>query len=379
MHVLLDARTILSPKTGDRTYWLGLCRALPAVCPEDQFTLALDAPPPAGLVPEAPNLRWVARPARNGRLWTALVLPRLARTLGVDLVHLQYVAPPWLGRPFVTTVHDCSFALFPEHFTRRDGTWLRTLVPHTARRAAGVIAVSETTRGDLLRLYRLPSARVHVVSEGVEARWRPAGPAEVERVRGRFGLPSEYLLSVGVLQPRKNIVGLLHAYAIARGAHGVTAPLVVAGKTGWLAGPITAAVAELGLGDSVRFVGYVADEDLPALYSGAALTLYPSFYEGFGLPPLESLACGAPVVVSNAPALLETVGGCAPALAPDDHAGWAATMAGLLAAPDERARLAAVGAARAREYTWERAARQHVAVYRAALAAKELSGNKSRR
>lgn len=366
MHVLLDARPILAAKTGDRSYWLGLCRALPAAWPEWRFTVALDGAPEPGLLPDLPNLSVAVEPRPGGRLWPVVALPRLARRLRVDLVHLQYVAPPYLPCPFVTTVHDVSFALFPHYFTWRDGTWLRTLVPPSARRAAAVVADSETTRADLLRLWRLVPDRVRTLSLGLDAAYRPDAE-QASAARAKWALPERYLLSVGVLQPRKNLAGLVAAYGRSRAEHGLTEPLVVVGKTGWLAQPIFDRVADLGLTDHVRFLGYVPDDDLPGLYGGALFTLYPSLYEGFGLPPLESLACGTPVIVSTTPALAETAGPVAPMLPPEDTAAWAAAMARLAGDEAERARLAETGLAWAAAFTWERSARQHGEVYRAAL------------
>jgi glycosyltransferase involved in cell wall biosynthesis len=368
MHVLLDARPILGPQTGDRSYWLGLCRALPAARPDWTFSVALDAPPPAGLLPALPNLRPRIAASPRGRLWAAVALPRLAREVGADLVHLQYVAPP-LRCPYVTTIHDVSFALYPRFFRARDGLWLRTLVPPSARGAAAVIADSGVTRDDLLRLYRLPPDRVHTVTLGLDASFQPPSPEARARVRARYGLEGDYLVSVGVLQPRKNVAGLLRAYARARRCHGLRARLAVVGKTGWKAEPIFAAVRELGLADDVKFTGYVPDEDLPGLYGGALLSLYPSVYEGFGLPPLESLACGTPVLISTAPALLETAGPVAPALDPHDLAAWAQAMAELAADAEERACLAAAGRQWAARFTWERSAAEHLAVYEAAVKA----------
>jgi len=367
MHVMLDARCVLGPKTGDRTYWLGLLDALPRLAPDWQFTAALDAQPQPGTIPDHPNLRTAVAESPGGRLWTLVTLPRLARELAADCVHVQYVGPPWLPCPLVTTVHDCSFQLYPQTFTRRDGAWLRTLVPRTARRAKAVIGVSETTRQDLLRLYRLLPDRVFAAPNGISPDYQPASAERVSAARERYGLPETYLLSVGVLQPRKNLLGLVNAIAEAKQRHGLPTPLAVVGKKGWLFEQIFEVVEALHLTEQVIFCGYVPDEDLPALYTGAALTLYPSLYEGFGLPPLESMACGTPAVVSTTPALVEVTGDAAPHLPPTDAVAWADAIVRLIEDPDERARLADVGRARAAEFTWERSAAIHLAAYRKAV------------
>ncbi|MBI2297593.1 MAG: glycosyltransferase family 4 protein [Armatimonadetes bacterium] len=367
MHVLLDARVILAAKTGDRTYWLGLLEALPRVAPEHRFTVALDGEPPHGLLHAADNLAIEVVERPRGRLWTLFALPRLARRLGCDLIHLQYTAPPKLPCPFVSTVHDCSFVRYPHTFRRFDRWWLSTLVPWTARRAGAVVGVSETTRNDLLELYRLPPDRVFAAPNGIGPEYQPAAEHLVEAVRALYELPAEYLLSVGVLQPRKNLPGLFAAYAEARTRYGVQIPLVVVGKRGWLLDEIDRAVEDLQLQKFVRFTGYVPDDEVPALYTGATLSLYPSFYEGFGLPPLESMACGTPAVVSTTPALVEVTGDAAPHLPPTDTAAWAEAIARLLGDPAERARLAEHGRLRAAEFTWERSARVHLEAYQRAL------------
>lgn len=362
MHVLLDARCILGRLTGDRTYWLGLLGALPRVAPDWRFTAALDAPPPAGLLPEHPNLAVTVAESPRGRLWTQVALPRLAARLGADLVHVQYTGPLRLPCPFVTTVHDCSFELFPETFPARDRWLLQHTVPWTCRRAGAVIGVSDTTRLDLLRLYRLPIDRVYAAPNGIGPEFRPV---DAGAVRAAYGLPERYVLSLGVLQPRKNLGLLLRALAIAR-ERGFTWPLAVAGKLGWGTEALFAQLDELRLRDQVRLLGYVPDEDLPGLYSGATLFAYPSLYEGFGLPPLEAAACGCPPLVSTTPALVEVTGPDLPHLPPDDPEPWAAALLSLAADQVARGRLAAIARRRAAEFTWERSAAAHLLAYRRA-------------
>ncbi len=367
MKVLLDARPIIGRKTGDRTYWLGLLRELPAAAPEWQFIAAVDQRPEAGLLPRRANLRIEVVAQPGGRLWTLVALPRLAARLGVDLVHLQYSAPPWLPCPFVTTVHDCSYELLPRTFRWRDRLLLRWSVPRACRRAGAVVGVSETTRRDLLRLYRLPPDRVFAVPNGIGAEFAPAGADAVAVVREKYALPERYLLSVGLLQPRKNLLGLVWTMAELRRL-GDETPLVIVGRVGWGQAPVLAAIERLGLSDRIRFAGYVPDGDLPALYTGATLFCYPSYYEGFGLPPLESAACGTLPLVSDTPALVEVTGEAVPHLPPDAAEEWAATLVRLLADDGERARRAGLARERAALFTWRRSAERHLQAYRTALA-----------
>jgi glycosyltransferase involved in cell wall biosynthesis len=231
-----------------------------------------------------------------------------------------------------------------------------------------VITDSQASKADIVRFLRVPPQKVHVVSEGVAQAFRPTSAHKVERIRGRYRLPHEYILFVGSVEKRKNLVGLLHAYAklTASGRH---SPLVVAGSANRRYPELSKVLQELDLEQDAIFAGYMPERDLPALYSGATLFVFPSLYEGFGLPPLEAMACGTPVVCSNAASLPEVVGDAALMTDPTDVEGLAAAMFRVLTQPDLAADLRQRGLARAAQFTWERTAHDTLAVYEKVLRA----------
>lgn len=283
----------------------------------------------------------------------------------VDLYHAtDYTLPPHRA-PAAVTVHDLSFMRHPEFAVPALARFLNAAVPHAVREAALVLADSEHTRQDVIGLLGAPADKVRVVYGGVSPAFRPQPREEVRRATAAYGLsPGGYILSVGRLEPRKNLVGLLHAYRrlLDRGAT-EGALLAIGGAEGWLFEPIYRAVRDLKLRDHVRFLGRVNDHDLPALLTGAVCFAYPSYYEGFGLPPLEAAACGTPVVASNASCLPEVLGDAALYAAPDDHAALAANLERVIRDEGLRERLEQRGLVRAQQFTWGAAAQQLSAAY----------------
>ncbi|MCX6026985.1 MAG: glycosyltransferase family 1 protein [Chloroflexi bacterium] len=226
---------------------------------------------------------------------------------------------------------------------------------------------SESTRDDLQRITHVPESRVHMVPYGVSPSFRPVHAPHLRRaVAERYGLPSEFLLYVGNLEPRKNLPRLLEAYARLPGRQ-VVPPLVLAGTRGWKDAPLRETMERLNLGRRVVFPGYIPQEDLPAVYSMAAAFVYPSLYEGFGLPVLEAMACGTPVITSNVSSMPEVAGDAALLVSPNDVEGLTRALDRVLGEPDLRAELSRRGLARARQFTWRRAAESTLAVYRSVL------------
>jgi glycosyltransferase involved in cell wall biosynthesis len=378
MRIGIDARTLSGHYTGDRTYWRGLIGGLATIDTENEYLLYTRQPvqgtPPAC----GPNFQWrqIPRPANNA-LWMLQAFPRALAEDGIDVAHTQYNIP-LLGVPcpVVTTVHDVSFALFPDLFLPRDRWILKTFVPRSMAKAARVIADSESTRRDILRLYKsqIPSEKVVTILLAADARFQPPQNGQEsawKTVNTRISLENQpYILSVGVLQPRKNLGVLLDAFALVKlGPHKLPHKLVIAGKRGWLGEELDRQVAELPsevLRD-VIWAGYVPDDDLPALYGGAEAFCYPSKYEGFGLPPLEAMACGCPVLCIRASSIPEVVGDAAVLLPPDDSGAWAAALEKLLAQPQVRERWRERGLERARRFSWEQTARKTLRVYEESL------------
>jgi glycosyltransferase involved in cell wall biosynthesis len=267
----------------------------------------------------------------------------------------------------VTTVHDLIPLRFPALVPWRHRLAVRLLLGSALRHAAQVIAVSEATRAEILERYPIPPERVVVVPEAADTQFAPPAAADRARVRGDYGLDGPYVLFVGLLEPKKNLGTLLRAVArLARTGRLGSATLAIAGAAGWGTEDPAAAAARLGLGDRVRCLGPVPDADLPALYGEALVFVFPSLWEGFGLPVLEAMAAGAPVLASRRGALPEITAGAAWLVEPDEGA-LAEALERLLGDAALRARLREAGLARARAYSWERAARETMAVYRAAL------------
>jgi len=269
---------------------------------------------------------------------------------------------PRLTCPTVMTVHDLIFERYPEHHTMRNRAFLKLAMPTFVGAADAIIAVSEHTRRDLMELYQCPSEKIHVIHEGIDADFRPASVAEVERMRATYAIQRPYLFMMGTLEPRKNHATALRALARLKAA-GYPHQLVVAGGKGWLFEPVSAQVDELDLKNDVLFTGYVPQEDVPALYSGADCVMMPSLYEGFGFPVLEAMACGTPVVCSDASSLPEIAGDAALLVAPTDDEALAASVQRVLDDSVLSALLIERGRVRAAQFSWSKCARQTADLY----------------
>ena len=363
MRIAIDARLWTEPRSGIGRYTLALTEQLLRLAPEEQWILYVDrAPGPALRGAEVRCLPWPQR-----LLWSLWHAPRDLRRRPVDVFHgvTGFELPgrgPWT---LVTTVHDLVPLRLPALVPARHRWAVRSLLGAALRRAQRVIAVSETTRGEILARYRLPPDRVVVVPEAAAPHFGPPSPSALAATRTQYGLSRPYVLFVGFLEPKKNLGVLLEAVAALRrtGAWGDT-ELIVVGAPGWGPDPVARAHA-LGLGGVVRFVGAVADAELPGLYGGALAFAFPSLWEGFGLPALEAMAAGAPVVASNRGALPEVTGGAALLVDPAPQP-LAEALEQLLTDPPLRERLRLAGLARAAEFSWERTARETLKVYRAA-------------
>ena len=292
----------------------------------------------------------------------ARALQSLARGGQTALYHATEHLLPRTAGPSLLTVHDLIFERYPEHHTRRNVLYLRAALPRFVHAAQAIIAVSEHTRRDIVTYYGAPSHKIHVIHEGIDARFAPALDSEIARVRAAWSPDRPWLLMVGTLEPRKNHAAALHALRRLRD-EGFPHRLLVVGGEGWLFAPVIALVNELGLANDVTFTGYLPDADLPPLYSGADAVLMPSLYEGFGFPLLEAMACGAPVVASNASSLPELAGDAALLVAPADYEGLAHAVRLLLTQPALADTLRTRGIERSRAFTWARCAAETTALY----------------
>jgi glycosyltransferase involved in cell wall biosynthesis len=297
-----------------------------------------------------------------------LFIPRGLRAQHIDLFHgLDHLGVPLFAKVgrYVATVHDMIPLLWPQWVTRKHRLVVRAAYSRLPQQADMVITPSEATKADVVRHLRIDRQRVAVIPWGCDERFQPVGDPELfAGVQQRYRLPAQYFLFVGTLEPRKNLSTLLHAYAMLR-AEGIgkDVKLVVAGRAGWLYADIYDAVKSLALDEEVIFTGFVEDEDLPALYRGARLFVFPSLYEGFGLPILEAMASGIPVITSTAASMPEVAGDAAILVDPHDPQAIAEAMARLLAEDRLRQTLIQKGLDRARRFSWDTVAHDTLALY----------------
>ena len=309
-----------------------------------------------------PTARRVVRIA-----WEQMQWPWLAARYRLDLLHSMAFVLPWLAlSPGVVTVYDLSFMLYPERFPAGQRRYLQSQTAQACRRARRVITISESSRQDVSRLFGTPLAAIDVIWPGVDgAVFRPLPAADVAAFRQREGLPERFVLHVGTLQPRKNIPVLLEAMAQLAGETAV--PLVLTGGKGWLFDEIFARVTDLGLTHRVRFTGYVPDEDLPLWYNAATALAFPSVYEGFGLPVVEAMSCGTPVIAANVSSIPEAAGEAALLFDPHDPTALAACLTAVLQHPDLVDDLRHKGLSQAGQFSWVRAGRETAVTYQHAL------------
>lgn len=321
-----------------------------------RLALLSNVPKPECL-PDLPDwARWVCLGGRPNRYFNQVRMPLAARRLGARAFHTQYTLSP-LAPGGITTIHDVSFLIGPEWFRPRDRFLLTRLVPASARRAKRVITVSETSRRDIVRLLGIPEEKVIVTWNGVDERFKPVPRDEALARLAKYGIEPPYMLTVGTRWPRKNMGLAIEAAELLPSE--IPHRLVVTGKPGW-----GMDAWEAGSRSRVQFTGYVEDGDMPALYSAADLYLCPSHYEGFGLPVVEAMACGTPVLSSSGGALPEVIGDAGVIEGRLDPKVWAGRIASLLQDSSMLARMSEQGLQRAQQFTWEAAAERTLDVYR---------------
>lgn len=363
---------LLSSESGYRQsgidrYLRGLLSALPEALGDDNLTVFSE---PGVIDPEGRfELRLAPSFTRNRALrvaWEQTGLPRAIKQEKLDLFHgAAFALPSRLPVPGVVTIHDLAFWRWPDQVPKRRGVYLARAVVAATKKAARVIAVSEATKADVAELLHVDPERIDVTPLGVDTRFRRAPGEAIVAFRRRHELEHPFILAVGTREPRKNLPALVRAFASI--ADSVPHDLIHAGGAGWLTDELDVAVAEANLGGRVRFLDYVPHDELPLWYSAADCFVMPSLYEGFGLPLLEAMACGAPCIATNRSSLPEVAGDAALLCEPDDDA-IATALSDVLHDGELRLRLHEAGPPRAAEFTWQRTAELTAASYRKAAA-----------
>ncbi|MBN2056665.1 glycosyltransferase family 4 protein [bacterium] len=365
MRLGFDGRFIKSRRTGVGWYAANLLSHLAVERGEDELTAFVVPPPdslPEGIITKD-AVDYERHPA--GDLWEQVVLPVLLKRLGIQVFHSPGVYLPACspGCSRVVTVHDMAVFRSPEWFPAKFRRYFRLAVRLALFRAHRIIAVSAFTKSEIAALFPALVTPVDVIHHGIDACFvARAETDERERLRARYGLADSYLLAVGTLEPRKNLVNVLAAFAGMEPAF-QPARLVVVGTRGWLTGEIDRALAAPGLRDRVMLLGYVTKEDLALLYRHAAGLLYPSLYEGFGMPITEAMAAGCPVITSNGSGCAEVAGEAALLVNPLDPAAIASACTKLMKEPGLAGELAQAGIERVKSFSWHRTAEETIAVY----------------
>ena len=370
MRIGLDGYPLCEPLTGVGHYTFELARALARNYPADQFELIapFDFHPSvtAQLAREQiPNLNPVSLGVRNVRgRWWSFYLPRYLKRASLDLFHgTNYEIPLWNRRRTVLTVHDLSSLLYPELHRRQLARRMRLRLPLAVKLAKAIITPTEAVKRELCSHLRVKSAKVTAIHEAPRESFQPVHRADSLSIRQRLEIENEFLLFVGTLEPRKNLLTLLRAFAQTLRETNLRPQLVVTGGEGWLMDETFAVIGDEGLREHLRLTGYLQDDDLRALYSSCSAFIYPSLYEGFGLPPLEAMACGAPVIASSISALQETLGDAAMLADPLDANALAKAIATLLQDGRRRDQLIQSGQERIKTFSWDKAARATYEVY----------------
>jgi glycosyltransferase involved in cell wall biosynthesis len=370
MKIALNAH-LLTRQAGYRAagihgYILSLLGHLPQAAPQAwQFTALVGA----GVSPDIAGMtlrqsRFDTHHPLRRIVWEQVVQP--FELGGFDVYHaLAFVGPLLLNRPAVVTVHDLSFMYYPQVLSAARRLYLRMLTPLTCRRAARVIAVSRSTARDVEQAFGVSASNIDVVLNGYDSeRFRALPADQVEAFRRRMGLPERFWLFVGTIEPRKNLATLLEAYA--RLPSDARLPLVLGGGKGWMYDEVFALIERHQLKDVVWTPGFLSSQDLPFWYNSAEVFIYPSVYEGFGLPVVEAMACGTPALISDASSLPEVGGEAAMLVPPRDIEAWTAALHRVYHDADWRAQARALGFAQAARFSWHQAALQTLESYQRA-------------
>ncbi len=376
MRIAIDYTPAIAQSAGIGRYTRSLVDALARLESGDEYLLlSADAPTAARPFPSAEALwphiiRLAGRPIGSRRLtilWHRLRVPLPVEMIAgrADVFHgLDFALPPALGVPRVVTIYDLAFLTHPQYATPSLARYLASVVPRSLHRADAIIAISEHTAADIVARYGIAPDRITIITPGVDVSFKRISDRQtLATIDARYRLEHPLALAVGTIEPRKRYDHLIAAFAQARQQPGGPRMLAIAGRRGWLYESAYQAMEEHRVADAVRFLDYVPEDDLVALYSTADVLAMPSASEGFGIPVIEAMACGVPVVCSDGGALPEAAGAAALIVPVDDVASLAEALVAVTSETSRQEAMRSMGLARAAEFTWERVARQHLEVY----------------
>ncbi len=367
MRIAIDAHSVGAKLAGNESYATNLIEALAQVDSVNEYTLYVTtAEARARFSQPSPNFRVQTTFPHTPLIRIPVTLAAELRKRPVDVLHVQFTAPPFSPCPVVVSVHDLSFEHLPQTFNRRSRTQLRLTVRHSVKKAARILTLSEHTRRDMIETYGTSPERITAIPLAAPSYFgRVREERELQRVRHIYGIEGDYILCVSSIQPRKNLSRLVRAYESLRNKRGPgkLPKLVLVGKCAWLYDETLRSIEEGRMKDSIILTGYVPQSDLPALYSGSICFVYPSYFEGFGLPPLEAMKCGTPVIAGNRTSLPEVVGDAGILVDPFDVNAIAAAIERLVDDPDLRQQLSVKGVARSRLFDWNETARRTLNIY----------------
>lgn len=361
MRFSVDAHAIGRHLTGNETYVRNLLNGFAALDQNSEFIAYYSEEEAAS---ELPSRFRKSRVSRNPFVRLGLDLPRLLRQDKPDLVHVQYTAPLGCRVPVVVSVHDVSYLKHPEFFPPARVWQLRTTVARTVRNAARILTPSHFSRRGIEEAYGLDGSNIVVVPNAVSNLFRPLNrDTALTNIRHRFRIPGPYILTVGDLQVRKNQIGLIEAFEEAAASSETSYHLVMVGKDTWHGEQVRQRAARSPLAKRIHFTGFVSNDELLQLYGGCEFFVFPSFYEGFGIPILEAMACGRAVACSNTSAMPEVANAAAILFDPRSKWDMARAMVDLMVDSGLRVRMERLGYQRSAQFSWERAARQTLDVY----------------
>ncbi len=374
MRVLIDAHMVGQKETGNETYIAGLLQGLHRQTPDIEILVATTDPGALRQAIDEPDSYRLIQVSGSASRRLLLEFPRIAKRYQIDLIHMTYFCPPRISCAVVTSVHDICFRHHPEWFSMRDRLVLNAGVGLSCRKSNTIITISDYSRQDLCEQYGLSAETVRVTRLACDKRFEPAGDREADaHVLSRYNVTRPYVFALGNLQPRKNLPRLLQAFRMVKEREQIPHRLILAGQPKYRESEIGMWIDKLGLEDSVRCTGYVHQDDLPALYRRADVFVYPSLFEGFGLPVLEAMACGTPVLASDRTSIPEVAGDAARLVDPERVEDICVALKELVLSPKLRLELADRGVLTASRFSWAQTADETARIYRDIIGNKNVS------